>query len=69
MTKVVQMDEQLQDQVLKICPKSKVGTLSDRVPRAWWVKNLLFFLPIKRYKCYHCGRKPYIMEGRKGQNG
>jgi hypothetical protein len=47
---------------IRYCPKCKTGTLYERVPRAWWVKAFLFFLPLKRYKCYKCGRKPYLWE-------
>ncbi len=46
----------------KRCPFCRRGQLTDRVPRAFLVKTILFFLPLKRYKCYNCGRKPYVFE-------
>lgn len=60
--------EQPEAPVLKIryCPRCKTGVLYERVPRPWWVKTFLFFLPLKRFKCYRCNRKSYIWEGRNG---
>lgn len=43
------------------CPKCKKAKLYERVPRATWVKTLFFFLPIKRFKCHHCGKRSYIL--------
>ena len=43
------------------CPFCKRGRLHERVPRGYFVKTLLFFLPLKRYKCYYCGKRPYIL--------
>lgn len=43
------------------CPRCKKGRLYDRVPRAYFVKIFLFFLPLRRYKCYYCGKRPYIL--------
>jgi hypothetical protein len=42
------------------CPKCAKGYLSDRVPRGFIVKQLLWFLPLKRYICYSCCRKSYV---------
>jgi hypothetical protein len=42
------------------CPKCKLGILEDRVPRSYFVKKVLWFLPLKRYICYRCFRKSYI---------
>lgn len=42
------------------CPKCKTE-MDTRVSRGFLVKSLLFFLPIKRYKCYGCGRKRYSL--------
>jgi len=44
----------------KKCPKCKKGTLDSRKSRGFLVKTLLFWLPIKRYKCGMCGKKTYI---------
>lgn len=54
------------DTNIRYCPKCRAGMLYERVPRAWWVKTFLFFLQLKRYKCYKCGRKPYVW-GREGK--
>ena len=50
-----------QGKKLPLCPKCK-NQLDDRVPRGYLVKTLLFFLPIKRYMCYRCQRKRYILQ-------
>jgi len=34
--------------------------MEDRVPRGWFVKSFLFFLPLKRYRCYTCRTKRYV---------
>ncbi|MDN5287567.1 MAG: hypothetical protein JWR38_3841 [Mucilaginibacter sp.] len=44
---------------LPLCPRCKTE-LDNRVPRGFFVKNMLFFLPLKRYLCYKCQRKRYI---------
>lgn len=43
-----------------LCPKCKKAILFERVPRSILIKGLLFFLPLRRYKCYGCNKKPYI---------
>jgi len=43
-----------------VCPKCK-SELDNRVPRGFFVKKVLFFLPLKRYMCYKCQRKRYIL--------
>jgi hypothetical protein len=43
-----------------ICPKCKTE-LDARVPRGFIAKNILFFLPLKRYVCYRCQRKRYVL--------
>ena len=50
-----------QGKKLPLCPKCKTQ-FDDRVPRSYFVKTLLFFLPLKRYICYRCQRKRYILE-------
>jgi len=42
------------------CPKCKIGLLDTRVPRDPFVKYVLFFKNIKRYRCNHCYSKVYI---------
>jgi hypothetical protein len=44
----------------RLCPKCKKGFLDYRTPRAFWVKTLLFWLPIRRYKCSYCDKKTYV---------
>jgi hypothetical protein len=41
------------------CPKCGRGSLDYRTPRAFLVKTLLFWLPIRRYKCGFCDKKSY----------
>lgn len=44
-----------------MCPKCKISIeTADRVSRGWLVKYLLFWMPIKRYKCYRCNKKYYF---------
>lgn len=43
------------------CPRCKKADLYERVPRAMWVKTILFFLPLKRYKCNRCGKRSYVL--------
>lgn len=46
---------------IHLCPKCK-SQLDDRIPRSFFVKTLLFFLPLKRYMCYRCQRKTYVLQ-------
>ena len=41
------------------CPKCKLP-LDNRVHRGFFVKNFLFWLPLRRYSCYKCNRKIYV---------
>ena len=41
------------------CPKCK-SELDTRVPRSFFVKNFLFWLPLRRYTCYNCKRKFHV---------
>jgi hypothetical protein len=50
-----------QSKKVHLCPKCKTQ-LDDRVPRGFFVKNLFFFIPLKRYICYRCQRKRYILQ-------
>ena len=39
----------------QLCPCGKANrSVLDRVPRGKLVKTVLFFLPIKKYKCHRC---------------
>jgi len=42
------------------CGKSPRSEI-ERVPRGFVVKMLLFWLPVKRYKCYRCRRKRLVL--------
>jgi transposase-like protein len=43
-----------------VCPKCK-KKMDSRVARGTLVKMVLFWLPIRRYKCSSCNRKRYIV--------
>lgn len=43
------------------CPKCK-SELDYRVHRSVLVKVLFFWLPLRRYLCYHCNRKYHVWE-------
>jgi transposase-like protein len=43
------------------CPKCKKGQLTERVKRNTLIRVFLFWLPIKRYKCWACNRKSHIL--------
>jgi hypothetical protein len=45
----------------KKCTKCANGVLDTRVPRGLFVKVLLFWLPLKRYRCNGCWKKTYFM--------
>ncbi len=55
-----QQQEGIVQKKLPLCPKCKTE-LDNRVSRGFFVRHLLFFLPIKRYVCYRCQRKRYIL--------
>ncbi len=46
----------------KLCPcgRSERSNM-ERVPRTAFMKTVLFWLPIKRYKCYTCKRNKWII--------
>jgi len=54
-------DENLRKSTKRVyyCPRCKEETNS-RVHRSFFVKNFLFWLPLRRYACYKCKRKFYI---------
>lgn len=58
----MEMLNQPKDNTILICPKCKDGKLQERVPRSKFVKTFLFFIPLKRYKCYKCYKKPYVLK-------
>ncbi len=43
-----------------ICNKCK-KRMQSRVARGKFVKTLLFWLPLKRYKCNSCNHKRYVL--------
>jgi hypothetical protein len=46
-----------------LCPCGKAGRNElERISRGAVVKTFFFWLPIKRYKCYKCKRKKWILE-------
>lgn len=44
------------------CQKCANGVL-DRTHRPLLMKLLLFWLPLKKYRCNYCGKKTYILGG------
>jgi hypothetical protein len=46
----------------KKCRKCGVGRLDTRTKRGFLVKVLLFWLPIKRYRCDTCFKKSYVLK-------
>ncbi|MDR3695244.1 hypothetical protein [Mucilaginibacter sp.] len=38
-----------------------------RIRRNWFLKNVLFFLPVKIYFCGHCVKKRYILLTDRGE--
>jgi ribosomal protein L37AE/L43A len=60
MVLLVSENPKTEQRQLPVCPKCK-SELDNRVPRSFFVKNLLFFLPLKRYMCYKCQRKRYVL--------
>jgi transposase-like protein len=49
-----------QNKKMPVCPRCK-SQFDSRVPRSFFVKNILFFIPLKRYMCYNCQRKHYLL--------
>jgi hypothetical protein len=45
----------------KKCKKCFHGVLDTRSKRPILVKMILFWLPIKRYRCSHCDKKTYVL--------
>jgi hypothetical protein len=43
-----------------VCSKCK-SVLESRAHRSWFVKTLLFWLPIRNFKCYKCNRTQYAL--------
>ncbi|WP_345331786.1 hypothetical protein [Mucilaginibacter defluvii] len=42
------------------CPHCHNKLSGERVHRGFFVRNFLFWLPIKRYMCYKCSKKLYL---------
>lgn len=49
--------------VTAICSKCK-SVLESRAHRSFFVKNFLFWLPIRNFKCYKCMRTQYTLVNR-----
>jgi hypothetical protein len=46
-----------------VCFKCK-SALDSRAHRGWFVKTFLFWLPIRKFKCYKCKRTQYAFINR-----
>jgi hypothetical protein len=46
-----------------VCSKCK-SALESRAHRSWFVKTFLFWLPIRKFKCYKCKRTQYVLINR-----
>jgi hypothetical protein len=46
-----------------VCSKCK-SVLDSRAHRSWFVKTVLFWLPIRNFKCYKCKRTQYALVNR-----
>lgn len=47
----------------ELCPCGKAQRISmERIPRNFIMKVFLFWLPIKRYKCYACMSIKWLLE-------
>jgi hypothetical protein len=46
---------------LQDCPKCNHGVLEDRLPRGFFVKYFLGFLPFRKYICYSCLKTSYVL--------
>jgi len=45
------------------CPCGKTSRSElERIPRGFLIKTFLFWLPVKRYKCYRCRRKRLVFD-------
>ncbi|TWV99423.1 hypothetical protein [Chitinophaga pinensis] len=49
------------------CPKCKHGSLEDRLPRGFFAKYVLGFLPLRKYMCYSCLKTSYVLHRPKKQ--
>ncbi|SFM75245.1 hypothetical protein SAMN05428949_0668 [Chitinophaga sp. YR627] len=49
------------------CPKCKHGSLEDRLPRGFFAKYVLGFLPLRKYMCYSCLKTTYVLHSPKKQ--
>lgn len=52
---------------LQDCPKCKHGLLEDRLPRGFFAKYVLGFLPLRKYMCYSCLKTSYVLHRPKRQ--
>jgi len=45
-----------------LCPRCKKSiSPRDRVSRGWFARTFLFWMPLRRFMCYNCNRKHYII--------
>ncbi|MEO7215175.1 MAG: hypothetical protein ABIR72_09480 [Mucilaginibacter sp.] len=46
-----------------LCPCGLTNQFNQqRIPRNVIAKTILFWLPLKRYKCYHCNKNKWVIE-------
>ncbi|BAU52786.1 hypothetical protein [Mucilaginibacter gotjawali] len=48
------------------CPKC-TAAFHYRIRRNWFLKYVLFFLPVKIYFCAHCVKKRYVLLSDRGE--
>ena len=51
------------------CKKCHRGVLDSRVKRPLLIKVVLFWLPIKRYRCNFCDKKTYLFGSAPNRSG
>jgi len=46
-----------------LCPCGKANRSDmERIPRGRLVKTFLFWLPLRKYKCYRCSRNKWVLK-------
>ncbi len=51
----------------RACPSCQNSHGLERVPRPFWLKYLLFFVPARIYYCHHCKHNFVLLGSRKTQ--
>ena len=46
----------------KQCPKCKQFELDTRLPRGFIAKHVLFWKPLKKYRCGNCNAEVYVQD-------